>query len=91
MATGKLLPQSSRTLEAFARPQEGGMSFEEAHGRCLAQFASLSQKGFARDPRELLERAKWSLRVTAFLGRASNCAVERVDSLFSSQPGESQP
>jgi hypothetical protein len=33
----------------------------------LAEFAVLSQKGFARDPRELLVLAKWPDNVTGFL------------------------
>ena len=33
----------------------------------LAQFAALSQKGFARDPRELLVLAQWPDHVTGFL------------------------
>jgi hypothetical protein len=33
----------------------------------LAEFAALSQKGFARDPRELLVLAKWPDNVTGFL------------------------
>ncbi|MFZ0407122.1 MAG: hypothetical protein WAM11_03300 [Cyanobium sp.] len=33
----------------------------------LAEFAALSQKGFARDPRELLVLAQWPDIVTAFL------------------------
>ena len=33
----------------------------------LVQFAVLSQKGFARNPRELLVLAKWLDHVTAFL------------------------
>ena len=33
----------------------------------LAEFTTLSQKGFARDPKELLVLAKWPDQVTAFL------------------------
>ena len=33
----------------------------------LAEFAALSQKGFARDPRELLVLAQWPDHVTGFL------------------------
>ncbi len=33
----------------------------------LAEFAALSQKGFARDPRELLVLAEWPDHVTGFL------------------------
>jgi hypothetical protein len=33
----------------------------------LAKFAALSQKGFTREPRELLVLAKWRDNVTAFL------------------------
>jgi hypothetical protein len=36
----------------------------------LAEFAALSQKGFARTPRELLVVVQWPQQVTAFLLRA---------------------
>ena len=32
----------------------------------LAEFASLSQKGLARNPRELLVLARWPQRITAY-------------------------
>ncbi|WP_094510574.1 hypothetical protein [Synechococcus sp. MW101C3] len=34
----------------------------------LAELTALSQKGFARQPRELLALAKWSDHVSGFLG-----------------------
>lgn len=37
----------------------------------LAQFAALSQQGFARTPRELLVVVQWPQQVTAFLLRAA--------------------
>ena len=65
-------------LDVFVRLQEQGQDFVDACETAkqnkplvtrdnLAQLTALSQKGFAREPRELLALAKWSDHVSGFL------------------------
>ena len=50
----------------------GSVLFVKTHGALvshdnLAELKALSQKGFAREPRELLALAKWYDHVSSFL------------------------
>ncbi|QPN55465.1 hypothetical protein I1E95_09555 [Synechococcus sp. CBW1107] len=77
-ALSSLLEHTRPELDTFLRLQDEGMEFEQAcevaeTGQALithdtlVEFATLSQKGFARTSRELLVVAKWPDDVSAFL------------------------
>lgn len=77
-ALSSFLEHTRPELDTFLRLQDEGMEFEQAcevaeTGQALithdtlVEFATLSQKGFARTSRELLVVAKWPDDVSAFL------------------------